>query len=221
MTSDADLPDAGCIVDAAHPFVVTTGNRDLLSTCVFKAGGQIVLHYEGDPAVEETIPRKAALARPSAPVAAEAPVLSEPTPSAPADVPVTATTEAPSAVAEVNSVIQQAGGANGYAVLLALIAVAGGGAGWKFYQTLAKQKHEQRMKELELQADTKNNHQACEAKHALLQGKVDELSSKLTALEQKSETTIAAGNVLDPEEVEKRLKKLEASLKRTKSTSGR
>jgi len=38
------------------------------------------------------------------------------------------------------------------AFALAALALVGGGAGWKFWSKLSEQKHEQKMKELELQA---------------------------------------------------------------------
>lgn len=49
----------------------------------------------------------------------------------------------PMAVAQANPML---------AFALAALAVVGGGAGWKFWSKLSEQKHEQKMKELELQA---------------------------------------------------------------------
>jgi uncharacterized protein HemX len=115
-----------------------------------------------------------------------------------------ATTEAPAAqtaahtaVGELSGLLPKDGsGGSAITVMLALIAVAGGGAGWKFYQSFAKQKHEQRMKELELKEkkleiqseDKKDDHKACEAARAAdraalaaLEAKIAELSAKLEA----------------------------------------
>ena len=51
-----------------------------------------------------------------------------------------------------SNIAQQSGGDSNLAMFLAIIAVVGGGAAWKFYSQFAEQKHEQKMKEMELQA---------------------------------------------------------------------
>lgn len=127
-----------------------------------------------------------------------------------------------SAVGDVQKIIEQAGGANGYAVLLSIIAVAGGGAGWKFYQNFAKQRHEQKMKALEIEQSKveKNDgdHKACDAKNAALVARVEELAGKLAAVEAKAGSggiDVEGGLSSEAvEELEKRLKALENWKKR-------
>lgn len=89
---------------------------------------------------------------------------------------------------------QAGGGATG--VLMALIAVVGGGgAVWKYLQSKQKASakkdelaHEQRMKELELQADNQKRddekHGECESKRAALSAKVESTESQLRLAEQ-------------------------------------
>ena len=61
-----------------------------------------------------------------------------------------AITSVPDAPFDVNQIIQSTGGGAGAAVILAVVAVAGGGAAFKFYKQFAEQKHEQKMKELDI-----------------------------------------------------------------------
>jgi uncharacterized protein HemX len=57
-----------------------------------------------------------------------------------------------SAAGELAALKDLAGGNATLTVVLALIAVVGGKAGWKFFSDRAKLKHEEKMKEMELQA---------------------------------------------------------------------
>jgi hypothetical protein len=82
---------------------------------------------------------------------------------------------------------QAGGGTTG--VLMALIAVVGGGgAVWKYLQGRNKQKHEERMRELDLQADNQkrddDKHGECESKRAALGAKVESAESQLRLAEQ-------------------------------------
>jgi hypothetical protein len=144
------------------------------------------------------------------------------------------------AVGELSSLLPKDGsGGSAITVMLALIAVAGGGAGWKFYQSFAKQKHEQRMKELEikekrveLQAEKveekKDDHKACEAaraadRAALEQARVADraaLEEKLAALEARLAEAEKGDDIdlpFDPEELNERIEQIEKALKKAPS----
>lgn len=116
-------------------------------------------------------------------------------------------------------------------VMLALIAVGGGGAAWKFYQTFAKQKHEEKMKELELQAGAKadkqdddkhDKHDKCATERVALEAKVSTLEARLAEAEKAAKEAADAakeaakkGEVelpFDAEELQDRLAKLEKIL---------
>lgn len=58
-----------------------------------------------------------------------------------------------SAAGELAALKDLAGGNSVLMVVLALIAVVGGKAGWKFWQDRAKLKHEETMKRMELEAE--------------------------------------------------------------------
>lgn len=118
---------------------------------------------------------------------------------------------------DVNSLVGASGGGGGIAVLLALIAVAGGAAGWKFWTKVSEQKHEQKMKELELKAAASANHdkspQQCTTVHAALEARIAALEGKVAAVEQKS---LSLGADFDAGDLDKRLDKIEKSLRLTR-----
>lgn len=113
-------------------------------------------------------------------------------------------------------------------VMLALVAVGGGGAAWKFYQTFAKQKHDQKMKELELKAEAQqnkndDNHQKCAAERVMLEGKVSALEARLAEAEKTAKEAAAAAEAaskgsselelpFDADDLQDRLAKLEKAL---------
>lgn len=115
---------------------------------------------------------------------------------------------------DVNSLVGAAGGGGGIAVLLALIAVAGGTAGWKFWTKVSEQKHEQKMKELELKAAASANHdkspQQCTTAHAALEARIVALEGKVVAVEQKS---LSLDADLGGDNLDKRLDKIEKALR--------
>lgn len=116
-------------------------------------------------------------------------------------------------------------------VALAVVAVGGGGAAWKFYQNFAKQKHEQRMKELELQAESQQNkkddsHEKCTAERLALELKVSSLETRLASAEKAmTEAAQAKGGDIelpfDADELQERLAKLEKLMTPEKKKPGR
>ena len=124
-----------------------------------------------------------------------------PAPSAPA-LP-QATTQVPAAqtaVGELGGLLPKDGsGGSAVTVMLAMIAVAGGGAGWKFYQSFARQKHEQRMKELEIkekkveqQGERDDNHQKCAVERQALEAKVAALEARIAEAEKAAQAAQAS-----------------------------
>ena len=112
----------------------------------------------------------------------------------------------PMAVAQANPIL---------AFALAALAVVGGGAAFKLWTKMSEQKHETRMKELELEAQKAGLNGAqpppCQVKQT-------EVDAKLAALEARLGKTEKASAALpadfDGEELEKRVTKLEAAMKR-------
>ena len=234
--------DAGCVID--YPVMVHKGLAEEIANCRIAPGFQMYFYYSPEDLEEERrlngdgevkkhggvrMADKAKVEHEevAAPMESVAPEEASATESGGGDeqaivsVP-SAPIDPASAVGDVQKIMEQAGGANGYAVILSLVAVAGGGAGWKFYQNFAKQRHEQKMKALEIEQSKveKNDgdHKACDAKNAALVARVEELAGKLAAVEAK-----AGGGGIDVEgglsseaveDLEKRLKALENWKKR-------
>jgi len=112
----------------------------------------------------------------------------------------------PMAIAQANPML---------AFALAALAVVGGGAGFKLWTKMSEQKHEQKLKEMELEAQKAGLNGAqpppCQAKQA-------ETDAKLAALEVRlGKTEKASGGLpsdFDGEEIEKRVTKLESAMRR-------
>lgn len=172
---------------------------------------------------ESAVPILADSPHPS-PAPAPAPLVLPPIPSPPST---TAITEpAPhTAVNELMGLLPKDGsGGSAVTVALALIAVAGGGAGWKFYQSFAKQKHEQRMKELELKEkrmefqeerrEGPQEHKPCEAARAAdraaLETKLAELEDRLAEATKTQPVSLP----FDPDELQERIEQLEQAFKK-------
>ena len=109
-----------------------------------------------------------------------------------------------------NVVTQQANGDSNLSMLLAVLAVVGGGAAWKFYTQYSEQKHEQKMKQLELDAKAAGLAGAspppCQTAQA-------EMKAELDALKTKVNSTAALLDDVDLELYARKIKKLDKRLK--------
>lgn len=113
----------------------------------------------------------------------------------------------PSSVADLSQFTELAGDNASLAVIMSLIAVAGGGAAWKFYSQASSQKHEREMARIEKESDS---HQSCELRRAELQAKVDALERKIS-----SSIDLDAPSTTD---LEKRIKSVERKLRELPKT---
>ena len=116
-------------------------------------------------------------------------------------------------------ILEVAQGADGgmVGVILAVIAVAGGGAAWKFYSQHSKQKaalaekqaeqaHEIAMRRLDVEAQHANvSPPPCLAKHA-------EIEARISAIESKS-ASLALPAGFDADELNERIERLEKASK--------
>lgn len=113
----------------------------------------------------------------------------------------------------INQIAQTTGGDNSLTLMLAMLAVVGGGAAWKFYTQYSEQKHEQKMKQLELDAQAAGLAGAqpppCQAAKVKLEAELQEVKSKLEGLDRK----LAFTADFDADLLERRMKKLERKLK--------
>jgi DNA-binding transcriptional MerR regulator len=124
----------------------------------------------------------------------------------------------PTAVADIKQLIPADGNANGVTVALALVSVAGGGAAFKLYQNMSKNKHEQRMKELDQKQD---GHEQCAAQRLALDAKVQALEARIQELQSRPTPEPELPDV-DFDDMRDRLAELEKALKpKTRKKTGR
>lgn len=112
----------------------------------------------------------------------------------------------------INQIAQNTGGDSSVSLLLAMMAVVGGGAAWKFYTQYSEQKHEQKMKQLELDAQAAGLAGAqpppCQAAKVKLEAELQEVKAKFEGLDRK----LAFTADFDADLLERRMKKLERKL---------
>jgi len=105
---------------------------------------------------------------------------------------------------------------------LAILAVVGGGAGFKLWTKMSEQRHETRMKELELEAQKAGLNGAqpppCQVKQVEVDAKLASLEARLGKMEKAS---VGLPDDFDGDELLKRLGKVEASIKRLASGGGK
>ncbi len=120
---------------------------------------------------------------------------------------------APVTPEQLTQLSQSTGGDGTLGLLLAIIAVVGGGAAWKFYTQYSEQKHEQKMKQMELQAKADGLAGAqpppCQTANAKIQAELKEMKSKLANVDKK----LALTADFDADLLERKVKKIERRLK--------
>lgn len=114
-------------------------------------------------------------------------------------------------VADLSQITGLAANNSGTGIIMALIAVAGGGAAWKFYSQYSSQKHEENMARLEKED---SSHKECEAKRLELKGQISALESKLNQVQSSFDV-----NAPSTSDLEKKIKSLERKLKSTTKIS--
>lgn len=123
------------------------------------------------------------------------------------------------APADLKSILPDAGNTSGLTVIMAGIAVLGGGAAWKFYDSHSKRRHEQEMAKIERGDDT---HKKCDASRAALELRVNDAQARLEAIHTRldaiqqslSEMRNAPKVEFDTGDLEERLEKLEKAAKK-------
>lgn len=116
--------------------------------------------------------------------------------------------------ADLAEISKATGGDSTLTIVLALVAVIGGAAGWKFWGKLSEQKHEQQMAKLKLQANAQGLNGAqpppCQAAQAKVEADIADLKARLAGVEKKAATI---GADFDAEDIERQVKKLTKTVK--------
>lgn len=147
--------------------------------------------------------------KPTAPVRLDPVEVVDPTPVVPFGPPAPAPEPVPALVASVGApsttaagelagLLPAGGELNPLTLVLALIAVLGGGTAWKFYRQRSKEQHELALRELELRSSSQPSLD-CKAEHATVREELRQLAAKI------AEAHEAGG------ELTKRVAKLEAA----------
>lgn len=219
--------------------VITADDLDRIlaegSNCVIEAGAVIRLQYtdevrEGSAAAAHKRIKKhteSKTMQPDSPIAvapAQQPSEQPPVPfSLPpvAPVPQEASIVQPAAPFDLNALVSATGGNGGIAIVLALVAVVGGTAAWKFWTKISEQKHEQAMRRMELQAEANNKpqqqHPQCVTAHSAFESRIAAVESRIAAAESRvsavQETTSTSLGDFDLDDLEGRIKRLEKQAK--------
>ena len=94
-------------------------------------------------------------------------------------------------------------------IVLALMAVLGGGTAWKFYRQNSEQKHDQKMAQMKMDAKAKGmegqSPGPCQTIHAQLKTEVEEMKARLGKIDQKMALTAD----FDSDDVERKVRRLE------------
>lgn len=205
-----------------------------MSECTFEPGACFYFGTESTGTDKMQTPLMPDAARPVVASQATLPAPSV-TPAAPvvpvASQPITGTPMVgtpDTAAGELSKLVPANGQGGMTTVLLALLAVAGGGAAWKFYSQHSKEKHEQKMKELELKASQPSDqHPSCKADSAAIHENLRKLadstsatSSAVTAVSQRVDKLEAKTSIEVPDlsddlsTLKSRVKKLEKAARR-------
>ena len=122
------------------------------------------------------------------------------------------------ATPDLSPVADLAGGNPIVGVILALIVVGGGAAGWRFWTQLADQRHEQAMKRLELDAQAQGmagtQPPPCQAVTAEIKRELAALDARIQRIDRNVRAFSSSIDTFDEKELEKRLlKKIDEKIK--------
>lgn len=138
-------------------------------------------------------------------------------PPAPEAVAPVATVAVPTtASGELSQLLPAGVAGSGLSLVLALVAVLGGGAAWRYYRQRSREQHELAMRELELRAAGPGQSAECKADGVAWRAEAQRLESRLVQLEGRAESlTIGGGS----DDLEARIKKLERAGKAAAPTA--
>ena len=94
-------------------------------------------------------------------------------------------------------------------IVLAALAVVGGGAAWKFYRQHSEQKHEQKMTQMKLEAKAKGLEGQppgpCQTVYTQMQAEIEELKSRMEKVDKK----MSLNADFDGDDIERKVRRLE------------
>lgn len=208
-----------CDVDSGDRIQVTSTTAEELHDCTIPAGVVFSVAYDEDKPMPDPTPDPAP--QPTKPTAAPALSIdqsSEQSTEHSSEQSTAGTEVAAPATPDLSQVADLAGGNPFVGVILALIVVGGGAAGWKFWSQLADQRHEQAMKRLELDAQAQGmagtQPPPCQAATAEIKRELAAMDARIQRIDRNVRSFSSSIDTFDEKELEKRLlKKIDEKIK--------
>lgn len=198
--------------------ITLTGDMSTtLSGCYIPVGSILTFSYNEEESMD-IVPVEQTTTHDDVPVEAPDAMLPAIIPEAQAQSLPVESIEAPAAVPDLAQLEGLAGGNPLLMVVLAVLVLGGGTAGWKFWTRLSEQKHEQTMKRMEIDAQQAGLQGAqpppCQAATAEMKKEIATLELKLAKLERQAKALSASAS-FDEDDFEKRLlKKVDDKMKK-------
>ena len=109
---------------------------------------------------------------------------------------------------DLGALAKNVGGDSTLTIVLAVVAVLGGGTAWKFYRQHSEQKHEQRMEKMKMDAKSQSSKGespgACQVIHAQLKAEIEAMKGQVGKMDK-----LALNADFDGDALERKVKKLE------------
>ena len=202
---------------------LTALSAEGLRDCDIPAGVTFRLHYDEEPAMDPTpdSPEIVASSEPVSPPPAQAADLREA--SSPALEEGISASMPVEGAPDLTQLEGLAGGNPALMLALAVLLIVGGGAGWKFWQRMSEQRHEQAMAKLAIDREMAGLQGAqpppCQTATAKMQREIDALEKRLGKVERRASPALPAD--FDADDLIARVEKLEKAKAPTRASSAR
>jgi hypothetical protein len=202
---------------------LTALSAEGLRDCDIPVGVTFRLHYDEEPAMDPTpdSPEIVASSEPVSPPPAQAADLREA--SSPALEEGVSASMPIEGAPDLTQLEGLAGGNPALMLALAVLLIVGGGAGWKFWQRMSEQRHEQAMAKLAIDREMAGLQGAqpppCQTATAKMQREIDALEKRLGKVERRASPALPAD--FDADDLIARVEKLEKAKAPTRASSAR
>lgn len=207
-----------CGIVPGSRITLTEDAAETLSGCYIPVGAILTFSYNEEK-IMDNVAAEQTTTHDVAPVEAPEAALPAIIPEAQAQSLPVESIEAPAAVPDLTQLEGLAGGNPLLMVVLAVLVLGGGTAGWKFWNKLSEQKHEQAMKKMEIASQQAGLQGAqpppCQVATAEMKKEIAALESKLSKLDRQTKA-LSTSISFDEDDFEKRLlKKIDDKLKKS------
>jgi hypothetical protein len=201
------MPSTDCGLSPGDVIVVDPESRERLRDCAIPEGVIFRIFYKEErpmEPVEQEVPVIEQAPTPVNDEGSRAVVVAEPAQEPPVDL---------------TQIAQATGGDPTLTLALGLLAVVGGAAGWKFWTQFSAQKHEQKMRAMDIEAQQAGLAGAqpppCQVKQVEVNKRLDSLDKRQADLARKM-NVLSKFDASSLDDLEKRVVKLEKAALRTR-----